>query len=174
MVASPYCDAVSRELERMLASSLFGRSEQLSRLLRFIVDRSLQGRDGELKESVIAVEVFGRRPDYELRRDPIVRTEARRLRTRLAEYYRDEGRADSWVILLPKGGYVPVFRNAQTTTGTLVSQPSVTSVLPARPRRSNVWALLVLVALAVSLGSSAWWWLQRSAPIRIAVLPLEI
>jgi adenylate cyclase len=173
MLAPPYCDAVSRELERVLASSLFGRSEQLSRLLRFIVERSLHGREGELKESVIAVEVFGRSPDYDPRRDPIVRTEARRLRTRLAEYYRDEGRTDPWVILLPKGGYVPVFRNAETEPQPLVSVPSVPSVLHARPRRSNLWAFLVLVAVAVSLGSSAWWWLQGRAPIRIAVLPLD-
>ena len=99
-------EAVRRELEAVLASLLFARSEQLSRLLRFLVERHLEGRDEELKESVIAVEVFRRRPDYDPRRDPIVRTEARRLRARLADYYAQAPGARAR-IELPKGGYVP-------------------------------------------------------------------
>jgi hypothetical protein len=46
------------------------------------VERHLEGRDDELKESLIAVQVFGRRrlrPGL----DSIVRTEAARLRARL-------------------------------------------------------------------------------------------
>jgi tetratricopeptide (TPR) repeat protein len=97
-----------RQLERVLESSLFARSEQLSRLLRFVVEQRLDGRDRELKESVIGVEVFGRKPDYNPKFDPIVRTEARRLRARLSEYYQGEGKGDSLVIELPKGGYVPM------------------------------------------------------------------
>jgi len=42
----------------------FARKERLSRFLRFVVDRRLESRDHELKESVIAVEVFGRSPDF--------------------------------------------------------------------------------------------------------------
>jgi tetratricopeptide (TPR) repeat protein len=97
-----------RQLERVLESRLFTRSEQLSRLLRFLVEQCLAGRDRELKESVIGVEVFGRKPNYNPKFDPIVRTEARRLRARLSEYYQDEGKGDALVIELPKGGYVPV------------------------------------------------------------------
>jgi len=44
--------------------------------------------------------------------DSIVRTEAGRLRARLGEYYKGEGNGDALVIELPKGGYVPVFRQA--------------------------------------------------------------
>src|ERR1700726_3979807 len=85
----------------------------MSRFLRFVVERQLAGRDQELKESVIAVEIFGRSPDYNPKRDPIVRTEASRLRVRLSEYYIGEGRADTLVIELPKGGYAPAFRQAE-------------------------------------------------------------
>lgn len=53
------------ELERVLSSACFARSEGLSRLLRFLVERQLEGREGELKESLIGVEVYGRRPDYD-------------------------------------------------------------------------------------------------------------
>ena len=91
----------------MLASAGFSRNERLSRFLRFVVERHLEGRDGELKESVIAIEVFGRSPDYDPRQDSIVRTEAARLRARLSEYYIGEGKGDALVIELPKGGYAP-------------------------------------------------------------------
>ena len=74
--------AVHRQLERALASSNFARSERLSRFLRFVVERHLEGHDGDLKESVIGMEVFGN-PDYDPRQDSTVRTEAGRLRARV-------------------------------------------------------------------------------------------
>jgi tetratricopeptide (TPR) repeat protein len=102
--------AARQQLDRMLGSHLFARSEQLSRLLRFLIEKHLDGRDRELKESVIGVEVFGRRPDYDPKSDPIVRTEMRRLRQRLAEYYQNGGSADAVRFEVPKGGYVPAVR----------------------------------------------------------------
>src|ERR1700686_5276679 len=104
---------VRQHLERILDSPGFSRNERLSRFLRFVVEGHLDGKDRELKESVIAIEVFGRRPDFDSRLDPVVRTEAVRLRARLSEYYIKEGKADALVIELPKGGYVPRFREGE-------------------------------------------------------------
>src|SRR5262249_28992689 len=98
--------AVRGQLERLLGSRGFASNERLSRFLRFVVARHLEGRDDELKEAVIAIEVFGRRPDYNPKHDAIVRTEAGRLRARLTEYYVGEGKDDELVIELPKGGYI--------------------------------------------------------------------
>src|SRR5712691_1484662 len=100
------------QLDKILASAGFVRNEHLSRFLRFVVERHLEGRDQELKESLIAIEVFGRLPGYDSKQDPIVRTEASRLRARLSEYYLADGKGDSIIIDLPKGGYVPVLRQA--------------------------------------------------------------
>ena len=97
------------ELERVLSSACFARSEGLSKLLRFLVERQIAGRASELKESLIGVEVYGRRPDYDPKRDSTVRSEVARLRARLVSYYANEGRADPLLIELPKGGYVPRF-----------------------------------------------------------------
>jgi len=105
-------EAVRRQMERVLESPGFVRNERLSRFLRFVVDRHLEGRGLELKESVIGVEVFSRSPGYNPQHDPIVRTEARRLRTRLSEYYQSPGAETAVVIELPKGGYLPVVRFA--------------------------------------------------------------
>lgn len=106
--------AAQQQLERVLASPGFAQNERMSRFLRFLVERHLEGREIELKESVIGMDVFGRRPDYNPKRDAIVRTEAGRLRTRLAEYYANGGKRDALVIEVPKGGYVPVIRRADT------------------------------------------------------------
>src|SRR3954465_1982229 len=95
------------ELERVLSSACFARTERVSKLLRFLVERQLEGRENELKESVIGVEVFGRRPDYNPKLDSTVRTEAVRLRARLGAYYSNDGRQNPLIIELPKGGYVP-------------------------------------------------------------------
>lgn len=166
-------ETARRQLDQVLASGHFARSEQLSRLLRFLVERHLEGRGGELKESVIAVEVFGRKPDYQPRHDPIVRTEARRLRARLSEYYRTEGKCDRLVIELPKGGYTPLFREAEVQyeisatreTGSEHPQDS------RSPQRLGVWVVVILAAIVTAIG---WWsWQRQSAPIPIAVLPLK-
>ena len=102
--------AVRKQLEHVLSSAGFARSERLSQFLRFVVERQLEGKDDELKEPLIAIEVFGRKPDYDPKQDSIVRTEAGRLRSRLVEYYAGEGHGDPVVIELPKGGYTLVFR----------------------------------------------------------------
>src|ERR1700686_2632706 len=127
--------AARRQLERVLASPGFARNERLSRFLRFAVERHLEGRDQELKESLIAMEVFGRAPGYDSKQDPIVRTEASRLRTRLSEYYSGEGKGDSLAIEVPKGGYVPVLR------------PAVAGHVPAPPQRFR-YALPIAAAIA--------------------------
>ena len=59
---------------------------------------------------MIAAEVFDRGLDFDPKESTIVRTEARRLRQRLEEYYAGEGHQDPTRIELPKGAYVPVFR----------------------------------------------------------------
>src|SRR5215470_17822679 len=102
-------ERVRSQVERILASAAFADAERASNFLRFVVERKLEGRAGEIKEFVIAVEVLGRPSSFDSKTDPIVRVEAGRLRDRLSSYYEDEGEADLVLISLPKGGYVPEF-----------------------------------------------------------------
>ena len=69
----------------------------------------MAGSADGVKESLIGVEVFGRRADYDPGAEPAVRIEAGRLRSRLADYYKELGERDPIHIHLPKGTYVPVF-----------------------------------------------------------------
>jgi TolB-like protein/Flp pilus assembly protein TadD len=135
----------------------------LSRFLRFVVEQHLDGRDDELKESLIGIEVFGRSPGYDPKKDPIVRTEASRLRARLSEYYLGEGKGDPMVIALPKGGYVPVFRPVAEDR----KDPATRPLWNIRTISAAVAAALLVAA---GLG---WWRLDQSGPIAIAVLPLD-
>ena len=51
-------DAARRELAKVLQSTGFARNERLAAFLRFVVEQHLEGRDAEIKESTIDVEVF--------------------------------------------------------------------------------------------------------------------
>jgi serine/threonine-protein kinase len=103
---------IREQLERILASPGFAGSQRLGRFLRFVVEKTLAGEAGEVKESVLAVEVFDRRPDYDSRIDSVVRVEARRLRSKLRTYYEREGKRDPVVIEIPEGAYLPRWRSA--------------------------------------------------------------
>jgi hypothetical protein len=115
------------------------------------VEQHLEGRGAGLKESVIGTEVFGRAADYNPKSDPIVRTEARRLRARLGEFYERVGAGATLVIELPKGGYVPVVRAASAPEGT-ASAPTAWAAKLQRPW-SAAPALAAVVLLGAALGA---------------------
>ena len=100
---------VRNSLNRVLSSRVFIHSHRIRRFLQFVVEECLFGRQHRLKEYLIGLEVFNRRDAFDPRVDSIVRVEARRLRAKLEEYYRTEGREDDLRILLRKGSYVPIF-----------------------------------------------------------------
>jgi TolB-like protein/Tfp pilus assembly protein PilF len=103
--------AIREELTRLLQSPTFVQSDRLGRFLRFTVEHALGGTQDLLKEYVIGVEVYDRKPPYHPSQDSIVRTEARRLRSKLKEYYEGEGKDDPIFIYFRPGSYVPVFRS---------------------------------------------------------------
>jgi hypothetical protein len=101
------------QLERILHGRALHGSDNLKAFLRFIVGKSIENQESQLKEYVIATEVFGRGSDFDSRVDSVVRVQAGRLRTKLHEYYETEGKADRVILVLPKGQYIPVFSCAQ-------------------------------------------------------------
>ena len=121
------------QLERILSSRGFAGSERLSRFIRWTVEQTLGGNPEALKQYAIALEVFDRKADFDPRIDSIVRTEAQRLRRRLAEYYEAEGAADPVVISFAPGSYVPTFRRGEEASG-LVEPTEVTLASEAPDR----------------------------------------
>ena len=87
--------------------------------LSYIVAARLRGDEAGIKAYAVAVDVFGRPATFDPQSDPIVRVQARRLRTLIDEYYAGEGRADPVRIVLPVGRYVPEFeRRASSPAAT--------------------------------------------------------
>jgi TolB-like protein len=108
---------IRAELDRLLQSALFSQSDRLARFLRFAIENVLAGNADVLKEYVIGVEVYDRKPPYHPSQDSIVRTEARRLRAKLKEYYEAEGKGNPVFIYFRPGTYVPLFRRNETLAG---------------------------------------------------------
>jgi TolB-like protein len=124
-------DQVLAQLARILASDLFVHSHRLSRFLRFTVEHVLEGKSALLKEQVIGVHVFDRPPTFDPRLDAIVRVEARRLRSKLEQFYAESGRDDAIVIEFRKGRYIPIIALRQATREAFTSR--TVAVLPFEP-----------------------------------------
>jgi TolB-like protein len=171
---TPGPDAVRDELERVLGSEVFASAGRHTRLLRYLVERTLAGAGDQLKEYVLGTEVFDRTDSYDPRLDSIVRVEVRRLRNRLEEYYQGQGSGDAVVISIPRGSYVPTFTERA---------PEPVTVTPSRPAsrskaRSGTMVvaaavLILLIIAALSRLSLGRWPAQAAAGPAIAVLPFQ-
>jgi TolB-like protein len=144
---------VRAELDRILAAKGFSNAGRLSKLLRYVVEKSLAGESGQLKEYAVGVAVFERDSNYDPRLDSIVRVEAGRLRTRLDEYYSGEGAASPIRIHLPRGGYSARFERSEPAPPVAVSEPQ--DIKSSRP----LW--LPAIALAVLIAGMVLWLVNR-------------
>jgi TolB-like protein/Tfp pilus assembly protein PilF len=155
------------------------------------VEEAMAGRGHQIKESTIGIEALGRGESFDPRLDPIVRTQAAKLRARLLKYYDIEGHDDSLRIQFHKGSYAPLFRarapmvspvpplrenlvEAQATTSSEISASKKRVYL----RWNSVAAAAAFLAL-VGLGSAGFYafWSGRQEqvlsanPPSIAVMP---
>jgi hypothetical protein len=99
--------AIRSQVGKILSHKLFSRSQRLSQLLRFTVEKSLSGEAHFLKEYTIGVDVFNRPDAFDPRLDSIVRVQISRLRRKLEAFYELSGHADTLVITMPPSGYTP-------------------------------------------------------------------
>ena len=130
------------EVDRILASRGFASAGRLSRLLRYVVDKTLADQADQLKEYAVGIEVFDRDDKYDPRLDSIVRVEAGRLRSRLDEYYNGEGANASMRITLPRGGYVAHFEVRPEPVASPPDAPThLRTLAPSHPRSWASWPL---------------------------------
>jgi tetratricopeptide (TPR) repeat protein len=156
--------AIQGALEKILASRTFRSAEVQRRFLRYAVEETVAGRGHLIKEYVIGVEALGRGESFDPRLDPIVRTEARKLRARLAKYYATEAANDGVQIEFPKGSYVPSFRSfVRGDVGSpadsivaIVDEAPGPADEPAKPapRFQPFWKIAAVVFAAAALVAS--------------------
>ncbi|MEO8126476.1 MAG: hypothetical protein ABJF23_26260 [Bryobacteraceae bacterium] len=143
--------AVRAELELILKSQAFWRSERHSRFLRFICETTLNGEASKLNEYLIAHTVFDRGADYSSGEDSVVRRQAYSLRQKLKEYYAEEGKNDPVRIELPTGRYVPTFQcSPEPEAAAVPAEIEAPSAAP--PVAPNT------VVLPVVLAPKVYWW----------------
>jgi hypothetical protein len=97
-------------IDRVLSSNQFKASLRLREFLRYIAECAIKESPEAATEQQIGVHVFNRIPGYNSSEDSIVRTHARLLRQKLAEYFSTEGTSEPIVVEVPKGHYLPIFR----------------------------------------------------------------
>ena len=171
----PSADEIRAELGRVLASEGFANAERMSKFLGYVVERSLAGEGEQIKEYAIGVDVFGRDASYDPRLDSIVRVEARRLRSKVEEYYAGPGRANDVIIQLRRGSYVPTFERRPNAVAVTHDEAPALVESNRSPRSRLGLALLVAGLVIVALaawGSRRWPGRPPVEPaMSIAVLP---
>jgi hypothetical protein len=175
-------EAIRSQLAQILASPEFRSSQRCQEFLRFVVEQSLSGHAGVLKERTIGVEAFGRAADYETNLDGVVRIKASEVRKRLSLYYAGSGKAAKVAIELPVGGYVPNFAarefsyssngSAEGSSGNAaaISGNQSTHDGTSEHRARNAWIGTALIAagLIAAISLSAYWWSSQHMPSVLA------
>ena len=161
-----------RALEHALHSHTLVRSDQLKTFLRFVCEAEDEGRTEAISEYVIGVEVLGRPEGYSPAEDSSVRTRAYELRHKLEKLYSIEFPDAAIQIVLPKGGYKPLYvkRALSGIQQTGVSAPPTEiggggaegNRTRSRPR-TLILAALVIAAAALVAGIT---WLALRQPVQ--------
>ena len=131
---------------RIRASEVLGRSDQLRRLFDYLVECSRTGKVP--KESVIAVEVFGRGTDFDVSQDAAVRVYIHKLRRKFEEFYAEHPEIGPERLTIPKGEYRLVLEHPP-------SEAPSAEVVPPAPRVRNPWKIATFAALTLLLAVGA-------------------
>ncbi|TAL30875.1 MAG: helix-turn-helix domain-containing protein [Phenylobacterium sp.] len=142
--------ALAKQVARVRAAGVLGRSHGLARLFDYLADPAHAGRT--LRETEVAQDVFGREVD--LAGDASVRVYVHRLRRKLEAFYAGPGAGQPHRLVIPVGEYrldvIPVEAAAIDAPG-----------IVRRPR----WSLPLVAGLGVILAANvgAWAWFARDS-----------
>ena len=160
--------AIQEQLERLLGNPYFSHSRRFPSFLRYVVDKTLVGRDDALKERTLGMEIFGRQADYDTASDPIVRVTAAEIRKRIAQYYQEPGHEEELRISLPAGSYVPQFHEpssakdegARNAAQAAAAGPETLLDVKQTPPHHHFWRgfAVSFLLLAVLAGAGIWTW----------------
>ena len=147
-------------MEEVLASELFGRSDQLRSFLRYVCERTLAGTGKEINEYSVAVEALGKPSDFSPAEDSSVRRAAYELRQRLHRYYELERTECPLRIEMPKGSYAPRFVETAPPEGSPAAKAVVAPANSTRMHRLLIGALAASILISIAVSAMAW----RGAP----------
>jgi TolB-like protein/Tfp pilus assembly protein PilF len=161
-------------LERVLASPGFASAPRRSHLLRHIVERTLVGKNDQITEYGIGIDVFGRPASFDPRLDSIVRTETSRLRQKLREYYAGPGSGEPFLIEIAQRSYAAVFVRGKDAAAEAELPASVEKVAAHRVVPRFAWAAIALIAAGLAVSGIALRGGWTAAPLSsVVVLPFQ-
>ncbi|MGI9402137.1 MAG: hypothetical protein ACR2O0_12840 [Rhizobiaceae bacterium] len=146
-------DQVDKQLEHILASDAFAKSEQLRKLLTHIVGKTLSGNEDQLLGKNIAADVLGQDQRTVAEGLSTARVEISRLRRRLHQYYDTQGANDLIRIEIPKGAYSANFSSLQSS---VEDHSSVQSESIENSDTTYIGILVAVVALMVGFAIIFW------------------
>ncbi len=157
------------QIDRLVASRALHGSESLCKLLRYLAKHAADHPGTPIKEFQIATEVFGRSADFDPQLDSMVRVQAGRLRSKLAEYYNSDGLGDPVVVELPKGTYLLSFhhRNSSTSKSPALTQNGIVraeSLEKSTERRWGTEVISLSIFLAAAILVIVWLLATRNSP----------
>ena len=125
---------IRTELNSLLESTAFRTSKRCREFLDYIVQHTISGPSGTLKERSIGVELFQLPQDFDTSQHTIVRVTANEVRKKLAQHYLAEnGTYHPVKIHLPPGSYSADFKWEAPPPPVEVPAPAVAPE-PARNR----------------------------------------
>ena len=148
------------ELGRLRESSAFRTSKRCREFLEYIVEHTLHGPTGTLKERSIGVELFQLPQDFDTGQHTIVRVTANEVRKKLAQHYLAEnGSYHPVKINVPAGSYSAEFRweDPPPPPVPAADPASVVTPVPARQWRINGPTIAFgTVAILIAVGLAVW------------------
>jgi hypothetical protein len=160
LTTSPTPGEVLEQARRIASSSTFIGSDPTRTLLLYLAEHCAKHPGESVKEIIIASEAFGKGAGYDPRTDSSVRVLASRLRSKLAEYYTQEGARDPLLIVIPKGSYSIIgnYRVPVTSPAPIAETPQPAPVAPVR----RPWLWIVLALSSVCIAAALGYWAGRS------------
>ena len=176
----PSREQIREQLDRIVSGNIFAGSENIKRLLEYIVENTLARKPDELREMAIGINLYNK--EYDPRKNSNVRVDANKLRAKLNKYYAQTGSQNDVVIEIPTGGYQAHFTNRPkievpppTTAieAELVDPPSTSLARIEVPPRD--WKKFVFLAvaglMALVLVFSLW---SRTSLVPVSAIPVQI
>jgi hypothetical protein len=164
---------LGQEVERIQRSGVLGEA-RLRRLFDYLADKSVTGQ--ATKEIAIAVDVFGKNPDFDVSQDALVRVYIHKLRKALEDFYASSAGVGVAELHIPRGEYrlKATIRNpAVAADATVMAHPPAAK--PKRPQLLGAAGVIgaAMIGAAVLLGAAAAWrWAPASDLERVRSNPI--
>jgi hypothetical protein len=152
---------LERELSRLIDANALGRSNTYQKLLEYLIQRTLA--EAPPREMEIAIDVFGRKADFDPAADPFVRVYVHNLRKKLHAWYRDHAGEGTERLEIPPGAYRVEMKREEL--------PVPLAFEPAPMRGKPRWQIAAVMGVLVAFVLGWWLGAARTTPMSAAEAP---